>query len=338
MNTKYVTIGVVVVIVVAIISAGLYIGNNDNTEDDSGPISVTDSSGNTLVFEQPVEKVVVYSKYIAEAMILMGATDKAVGVTTTIKNDSNYAKYFEDATEIASKPTEGLDVVQTLTPDVVISHNTNDNSQLLAHGYKVLEIGASKINEVHDDITILGKILGMEEEAQRILDWFNPYYEAVLSQTGYSETEFALESASATRLTFCNPTSTPGVLLDYVKGSNVFTDTSTTYSYPEGSTLIEMNPDVIMVVTYNSNWNDAYLSQYIDTINNRVGWGEISAVKNGDVYMVSNDIIGGIRSVIGAMFILSFTDDRYADIYVAEMVDEYNAIAGTSFNNQMVYS
>ena len=186
--------------------------------------------------------MVVYSKYIAEAMILMGATDKAVGVTTTIKNDSNYAKYFEDATEIASKPTEGLDVVQTLTPDVVISHNTNDNSQLLAHGYKVLEIGASKINEVHDDITILGKILGMGEEAQRILDWFNPYYEAVLSQTGYSETEFALESASATRLTFCNPTSTPGVLLDYVKGSNVFTDTSTTYSYPEGSTLIEMNP------------------------------------------------------------------------------------------------
>ena len=55
--------------------------------------------------------------------------------------------------------------------------------------------------------------------------------------------------------------------------------------------------------------------------------------------MVSNDIIGGIRSVIGGLFMISLMDpENYGDISVSELVDEYNQLGNTSFNNQMVYS
>ena len=336
MNTKAVVIGAVVILVVAVLAVGLTLGGG--SEDKDSGFTVTDANGNTVSFDKPAERVVVYSKYVAEAMILMGATDKAVAVTDTIMKDSNYGSYYTNATQISSKPTEGLDILEQLNPDVVISHNTNDNSQLLAHNFKVLEIGASKITEVQNDITALGKVLDMEDKAKKILDWFNPYYEKIQAQKTYSETKYLLESASKTKLTFCNPTSTPGVLLDQVKGTNVFTDTSSTYTYPEGSVILEKNPDVILVVTYNANWNDDYLSQYLETIKSRDGWSQVNAVKNGDVYMVSNDIIGGIRSVIGATFMLSFSDDKYAGVDVSKMVDDYNAIAGTNFNNKMVYS
>ena len=53
-------------------------------------IQVTDHNGKVVELSKPAEKVVVYTKYMAEAMILMGATDKVVATSDTVLNDSNY--------------------------------------------------------------------------------------------------------------------------------------------------------------------------------------------------------------------------------------------------------
>jgi len=334
MNKKMIAITLVVVLIVAGLGIGLTV-NND--KDKTGPITVTDGSGTVFTFEKPCERVIVYSKYIAEAMILMSVSDLVVGTTSTVINDTNYSSYYTNATDLGTKTTTGMDIVLTLNADVIISYNSNDNTQLVNTGIPVVEIGAAKTSEVIDDITTLGKILGKETEAKKILDWYEPYYNTV-TKGGSNKTTFALESSSKTKLTFCNPTSTPGALLETAGGTNVFTETSTTYTYPEGATLLQLNPDVIIVVTYNSSWDTESLDAYLQTIYARPGWSEITAVQNGDVYMLSNDIVGGIRSVIGAMFMLSFIDSAYENVNVSDLVNEYNAIAGTDFNNVVVYT
>ncbi len=344
MNKKMFAIAAVAILIVVTIAAGVSLsggpGNSGNSE--YGDVNIFDINGNPVTFDKPVERVVVYSKYVAEAMIVMGASDRVVGTTSTVLKDSNYKSYYANATDIGTSPTKGMDVVLTLGADVIISHNTEDNSQLANLGIPVLIIGASKIGEVIPDIKVLGQILGMKQEAQKIIDWFEPMYKAVseynASANDRSNVKFALESHSKTKLTFSNPTSTPGALLEAVGGYNVFQTTSSTYSYPEGGTLIELNPDVILVVTYNADWNDGALDTYLKQVYAREGWDNINAIKDKDVYMVSNDIVGGIRSIICAMFILSFIDDEYSDVDVSELVNEYNALGGTSFNNKMVYS
>jgi len=333
MNVKTAAIAAVAVILVCALAVGLSVSNDDNGND--GPITVV-ANGKTVTLEKPAERLVVYSKYIGEALIVMGATDKVAGVSKTIATDSNYASYYADVKNLgANNPATGFDTVLELNPDLIITYGTYDNDNAYKSGIPVLEIGASKISEVNNDIAVLGKVLGMEDRAQKILSWFNKYYDKVKDSSVTSDTTFLLEAASKSKVSFMGPGSTMGYSLDLVKGKNVVSEGN--YEYWSFDTVIPKNPDVILVLEYNANWNEEYLSSYREAVCARAGWDQIDAVKNGEVYSVSNDIVGGIRSVIGTMFFLSLMDPSYADIDVSELVDEYNKIGGTTFNNKMVY-
>ena len=330
------TIAVIAVVIVIIAAIGIGVSYGDEKTD--GTITFTDTNGDTITLDSTCSRLVVYSKYIAEALIMMGASDLVVGTTSTVLNDVNYKSYYSHATDIGTSTTDGLDLVLKLSPDAIIVHNTTDNTALRASGLPVIELGASKLTEVVNDITSLGILTGYTEESKKIVDWYLEKLDIIDSFTGISP-KFALESYSSTKLTFMSPTSTPGVTLKEVNGTNIFEGSSTSYVYPEGSTLIDLNPDIILVVTYNSNWNEEKLEPYLNSVYERSGWNNISAIQNSDVYMVSNDIIGGMRSVIGALFMVSLMDpENYGHISVSELVDEYNQLGDTNFNNQMIYS
>lgn len=328
MNNKVIAVAAVVIIVIVAIAAGISLSDDDST----GEITVTDCNGDEVTLEGTCDRVVVFSKYIAEAMIVMGVEDKAVGVSNTIYTDTNYSQYYSNVANVGDAQTSAT-LILTLDADLIICYSSDYCIELVNTGVPILQIGASKIDEVNHDIEALGIVLGAEDKAAELLDWFNGYYDQIVNANP-DDTSFIIESSSTSRLTLCGETSTPGVLLEAIGVNNLV---SGYYVYPEASAVIEMNPDVIIVATYNSYWNDEKIASYFETIKSRAGWDNITAIQNGDVYMASNDIIGGIRGVIGAMFILSFADDSFSDVDVSAMVDEYNAIRGTNFNNQMVY-
>lgn len=333
MDIKKIAIVAVIIVVVAALAVGLTMGGDD--EKPSGPITVT-ANGKTVTLEKPAENIIIYPKYIAEAIILMDATDKVAGVSKTISTDSNYSSYYADVTNLgANNPATGFDKVLELQPDLIITYKTYDNTNAYNSGIPVIEIGASKIDEVQTDIEILGKVLGMEDKAKKILDWFNKYYDKVQKSEATSGKKFLLEAASKTKVSFMGPTSTMGNLLKLVDGKNVIESGS--YEYLSFDTIIPTNPDVIFILEYNASWNESYLDSYRDGVCSRAGWDQINAVKTGEVYSVSNDIIGGIRSVIGSMFMLSFIDPAFSTLDVSKLVDEYNSTFGTHFNNKMVY-
>lgn len=339
MNVKIIAIATVVILVVAGIAVGIGISKDDENGDKS--ITVTDGSGNTHTFDGPVNKVVVFSKYIGEAMILMGANDKVVGCYTTIINDVNYGPYYTHATDLGSKTTGDTVVSQiaVLQPDVIISHNTNDNSLLKTTGVPVLEIGASRISEVHNDITILGKILGMEAKAKKILDWFDPMYDSLKNiAPSSSQITFGIESHSNSKLSMCTPTSTPGETFAVAGITNIYQSGSGNYVYPAAGDVIPLNPGILLVVVYKSSWSTTVLEPYDDALKNRAGWDQIDAVKNDKVYYVSNDICGGIRAVVGAMFALSLYDSNYANFNVEDTMLQYNSISNTNFDTDLVWT
>jgi iron complex transport system substrate-binding protein len=71
--------------------------------------------------------------------------------------------------------------------------------------------------------------------------------------------------------------------------------------YPTVSTewLLEENPDVIIkIITA-----DTITVEMYDNLVNRAGWNRLDAVKNGRVYLISNDISSGPRAMIGSLYI-----------------------------------
>ena len=170
-NMKTVTIIAAVILIIAAIGIGVGVSLGD--DDTDGKIVLTDSNGETVTLDSTCSRLVVYSKYIAEALIMMGATDLVVGTTSTVLKDTNYSQYYQNATDIGTSTTDGLDVVLTLNADAIIVQNTTDNTALKATGIPVIELGASKMTEVVNDITSLGILTGRTSEAKRIVDWYS---------------------------------------------------------------------------------------------------------------------------------------------------------------------
>ena len=340
MSTKMIAIGIIAILLVTGIGVGVAASNNDSG--DKG-IDVVDGVGTKIHFDKPCETAVVFSKYIGEAMILMGGSDKVVGTTSTIKKDTNYSKYYTNAKDLGLK-TVGDTVISEiikLKPDVIFSYKSSDNTALKGTGIPVVEIGASKIVEVVDDITVLGKVMGMEKEADKILDWFKPLYKNFEKEKEKSKTTFLMEAWSAKeQISICKGSSTAGVLMKLAGMNNVYEEAGTTgsYIYPSAGDVIPKNPDVYIVQTYNANWDKEQIDAYYQKIINRPGWSSMKCVEDKKVFFISNDIMGGIRSVIGAMCFMSFAEGDYSSENVVKMVNDYNKIANTSFNPNLIIS
>ena len=334
-----IAIGVIAILLVTGIGVGVAASNNDSG--DKG-IDIVDGAGTKIHFDKPCETAVVFSKYIGEAMILMGGSDKVVGTTSTIKKDTNYMKYYTNAKDLGTK-TVGDTVISEiikLKPDVIFSYKSSDNTALKGTGIPVVEIGASKIVEVVDDITVLGKVMGMEKEADKILDWFKPLYKNFEKEKEKSKISFIMESWSSTEeLSICNDNSTPGALMKLAGVNNLcWEPTANGYAKPSAGDLIPKNPDVYLILTYNSSWNKEKIDGYYQKIINREGWDKMKCIEDKKVFFISNDIVGGIRSVIGAMCFMSFAEGDYSSENVVKMVNDYNKIANTSFNPNLIIS
>lgn len=333
-----IAIGIIAILLVTGIGVGVAASNNDSG--DKG-IDIVDGVGTKIHFDKPCETAVVFSKYIGEAMILMGGSDKVVGTTTTIKKDTNYSKYYTNAKDLGLK-TVGDTVISEiikLKPDVIFSLKSSDNTALKGTGIPVVEIGAAKMVEVVDDITVLGKVMGMEKEADKILDWFKPLYKNFEKEKEKSKISFIMESWSDKKFQICNDNSTPGALMKLAGVNNLcWEPTANGYTEPSAGDLIPKNPDVYLILTYNSSWNKEKIDGYYQKIINREGWDKMKCIEDKKVFFISNDIVGGIRSVIGAMCFMSFAEGDYSSENVVKMVNDYNKIANTSFNPNLIIS
>ena len=148
-----------------------------------------------------------------------------------------------------------------------------------------------------------------------------------------------MESMSEQKLSICNDNSTPGALMKLAGVNNLLWEpTANGYTEPSAGDLIPKNPDVYLILTYNSSWNKEKIDGYYQKIINREGWDKMKCIEDKKVFFISNDIVGGIRSVIGAMCFMSFAEGDYSSENVVKMVNDYNKIANTSFNPNLIIS
>ena len=54
------------------------------------PLTITDSAGRNVTFSEPVERVIVLNSDAAEAVVMLGAADKVVGVSDTVQKKGYY--------------------------------------------------------------------------------------------------------------------------------------------------------------------------------------------------------------------------------------------------------
>ena len=261
-------------------------------------VTITDDLGVTVTIENPPERIVSLSPANSEILFALGLDEKIVGVT-------EYCTYPEAALskeKIGGFSTVNIEKVSVLNPDLIVAADGN-SEETVAHlrelGFTVITINADTIDTTLDDILLLGKATGADDEA-----------EALVSSMKEDLAEIAEKTSAEEKPTILHCMWTDPL---WVSGSATFQDEMITAAGGVNAAAAEegwvaltmekfltMNPDIIVVDSGNGmgvGADDALRDFFLKDPRMQ----SLSAVQNEQVYVVNADIIdrGGPRIVEG---------------------------------------
>ena len=158
--------------------------NGDEPSAQSGyPMTVVDSLGNEVTLEEEPQKIVSVSPTLTETIFAIGAGDKMIGRT-------EYCNYPEEAQElevIGGFADPNTELILELEPDLVFSSGpVPEESLALFKGsdIDVLVIDGKTVDEIMENITKLGSILSVEDQAAQVNEEIQSEREEVKSKLG----------------------------------------------------------------------------------------------------------------------------------------------------------
>lgn len=230
-------------------------------------------------------RIVSLSPSITEILYGLGAWENVVGVTIY----SDFPPEAKNLPKVGGWVNPNLEAILALKPDLVIMIEDQDRifgDKIRKIGLKTLAVESNNtIKDISNSISKIGKTLGKEKEAHKVIEILNSNLEQIRNKTN---------NANPKRVLFIVGRN-PGTLEDiYVIGSRNFIDEIITLSGGENvvsayrfsikiskEAILSLNPEVIIEVNHeNINKNEAL--KIWD------GLKEVSAVKNKEFYIIAD--------------------------------------------------
>ncbi len=269
------------------------------TEAPAPAVVVTDMTGREIMLDEPATRIVALTASDCEILCAIGAGDALVG-------RGEYCDYPAEVLDVPSVQSgydTNIEQIIALEPQVLLmatmAQTPEQIEALEAAGVKVVVSDAHDIEGVYTAIGIIGQLMGKEDNAAALVEEMRQGFDALAAeatgdgtQTVYFEIsplEWGLWTAGSN--TFMNE------IAEMLGMKNIFADLDGWASISEEQVL-ERNPDYILTVTM-------YFGEGptpTEEIMGRAGWENVSAVQNGNVFMVNNDAMTrpGPRLVQGA--------------------------------------
>ena len=256
-------------------------------------VTMTDRSGNEISVSSKVEKIVSMSPSTTELLIELGLADKIVACDT-------YSGFSSFASELGDIPQFDMmapdcESIVALNPDVVITtgmsyaHGDDVYAAVKAADICVADIpSAASLDDIKKDIEFIGELTGTKEQADAIIaemDEYKSELEVVASSIDEKKTVLyvmSVPTADYPDVYTCGMGTYMDEIFDVCGLENVAGDIE--YQWPALSEedIIAENPDVIIV-------GDNYTPDAVDAILAIDTWKDITAVKNGEVYLIDGD-------------------------------------------------
>lgn len=253
---------------------------NGETVKSQFPLTITDFLGREITIEKEPERIVSLVPSVTELIFAVGAGDRVVGVT----DYDTYPEEVKDLPKVGGVKGPNIELITAQEPDIVFASTLSGKEEmetLEKMGIPVLVIEAKSIDNIYESIEILGKITNKEEKAQTIVNEMKSKIQEISNKVKDRPKikVFPLIDING------NWTAGSGTfiheLINLAGGQNIAEDTEgwVQYSIEE---LVRKNPDAIIMPSYAGD---------VETIKNMEGYKETNAVKNNNIYVVSNDDI-----------------------------------------------
>jgi len=302
-------------------------------------LTLIDSSDQIVTVNKPLERLVVLLGPILEPMRSLNLeSDKIVGVATYIKDDDIYFPEFSEYQGLGTVSSPDYEAILKLHPDTVWiyasvgSSSTYDQIQStlneLDPTITVLRIDGYRPSNHVDEIRKMGYILGKRSEAEEFLDLYNGVMDTVNERVGSLS-----EEDKPTVYFEYDPYKTCGEGVGYHEkivlagGNNIFSDLS---GYPtvDPEEVMKRDPDIIIIDARGTSGYESddivELTSLRDEVMSRPELADVAAVKQGRVYVISNDLYGGAQHFMGIGYLAKwFYPDLFEDLDPKAIHQEY---------------
>lgn len=254
------------------------------------PIVVQDSRGVEVRLEGPPRRIVSLSPAHTEMLFAIGAGDLVVGTDSF----SDYPPRARDLPKVGDAFNVNLEALAGLEPDLVVVSFTTFVEKMEQAGLKVMVLEPpTTLEGVLEQVRLVGRATGHREEADALAEQMGARLEAVRQRVAGVERGPRVFVELDPTLYTAGPGSFIGDILRLLKAQNIAGDAQGPYPQLSPEVVISRDPEVIILL-------DGF-SESPETVQARPGWENITAVREGRVYVVDPDIVSrpGPRLVEG---------------------------------------
>ena len=268
--------------------------------------SVTDMKGRNVELSEDVTRVVALTAADCEIVYAIGAGDAVVG-------RGEYCDYPQEALSVPavqSGAETNIEQIVALTPQVVFMDTMDQSAeqiqQLEAAGIQVVVSDAVDIEGVYESISVIGQVMGREDEAREVIDGMKRDFQELSDKAAaiadeptvyfeISPLEYGLWTAG--KGTFMDETAS------LLHAKNAFADVEGWAGISEEQ-VIQRDPE-FMVTTEKYAGSGPTPEQ---KIRERDGWENLRAVRDGHILNLSDDSLvrPGPRLADGARQLYEF--------------------------------
>jgi iron complex transport system substrate-binding protein len=269
------------------------------------PIEATDSSGVAISLEGPAQRIVSHSPGVTEILFAIGAGDQVVAA-------DEFSDYPEAAAALPKVTYAAPDPEQDLSfePDLVILASNQEQSvgQFRSLGVPVFYLREpDDLDGVMASIRLLGRLSGHEAEAEALASDMEQRLEAVTSVVADVEAGPRVFWELDSTLYTVSPETFIGAALTVLKAQNIAAGATSPYPQLTAEAVVAADPEVILLA-------DAQWGVTVESVGERPGWTGVTAVVEGRVHPVDEDIMSrpGPRIVDGVEAIAALL---YPDLF-----------------------
>lgn len=262
------------------------------------PGTYTDDMGREVTINEIPQRIVSHVPSITEMLFALGLGERVVGV-------SDYCDYPEEAkskTSVGNYFNPSIENIVALEPDLVLTDgHSEDIKQLdeLEPPINYMVIDPRDIDGILEDLELLGKVTGTEDEAEELIEDMQDSIAHVLALVEGAPRPRVLFVIDATDLTF--PwTAGHGSFIDafitMAGGENIAARTQGAWVQLSIEEIVNADPEIIILPAKHGT---AFTSP--ETLMEHPVWQGTTAVKEGRIFIIDDDLVSrsGPRIVQG---------------------------------------
>ena len=301
----------------------------------SGPqqIEAIDGLGRKIIVPAPVRKIVALNSDALEALRILNAQDRVVGVFSQIETDSAFWGDLVNKPKVGSWREPNSEIIAELAPDIVLAYAKTPSpeweARMTSQGITVLRLDLYKAETLEREIRALGRVLGRTQEAERFCSWNSQWMNRIESEISGAPQRPWVYVESYSDYQAAAPTSGGHEMVVMAGGRNIAEDLAIPFARITPEWVVTRNPEVIIKAgSFSSGYGAADavapLNKRRDGIMNRPAWSLIKAVATGNVHVLDSSIWVGPRAVVGIAYMAKWLHpDLMSDIDPEALHKEY---------------